>query len=104
MLGTIGSSADSRCNISTGNDGVTNTLNGPIVVGGGGAVQFITGASSELDINGSVSAPDFTGKLSLRGTGVGHVYGTINLPSANHVSTTDAGTVDNSFYREFMDQ
>ena len=91
MLGTT-DIPDNRCNINTGGDGLTNTLNGPLVVGGSGSIQFIT-AAGELDINTSVSAPDFTGKYVFRGGGVIHIYGTINLPSANHISTTDTPLV-----------
>ena len=91
MLGTT-ASPDSRCSLNTGGDGLTNIVNGPIVVGGDGTVQFLTG-SGESDINGSCSGPGFTGAVLLRGTsGVGHFYGTINVPSAGHVSKTDNGT------------
>ena len=94
LLGTT-DVPDARCNLGTGNDATTNVVNGPIVVGGAGTsgtIQFITVINSELDINGSISQPDYAGRLNLRGTGVGHIYGTINLPSANHISTTDGGT------------
>ena len=92
LLGTT-DVPDARCNLQTGNDGATNFLNAAVTFNGGsGAIQIITGTGSELDVNSSISDPAFTGKVILRGTGIGHIYGTINLPAANHISTTDAGT------------
>ena len=89
LLGTT-ASPDVRCSLNTGNDSLTNIVNGPIVVGGSGVVPFLT-ANSELDINGLVSGPAFTGSVLLRGTtGVGHVYGTVNL-SSGAVNKTDSG-------------
>ena len=89
LLGTT-ASPDVRCSLNTGSDSSTNILNGPIVVGSSGTIPFLT-ANSELDINGSVSGPAFTGSVLLRGTtGVGHVYGAVNLPSGA-VNKTDSG-------------
>jgi autotransporter-associated beta strand protein len=93
-LSLLGSTAspDSRCTLNTGNDGLTNIVNGPIVLAGDGTIQFLTGAG-ELDIDGTVSGPAFTGQLLLRGaSGVGHIYGAINLPNSTRFSKTDGGT------------
>src|SRR5262249_41384714 len=91
FLGTT-ASPDARCSLQTAGNRLTNVVNGSLVVSGNGTVNYFTGANSELDVNSSVSAPGFTGKLILRGTGVGQVFGNINLPNSDHVSTTDSGT------------
>jgi autotransporter-associated beta strand protein len=92
MLGTYNiSGTDLRCSLYTASG--TNAWNGPMVLGGSGLVGlFADAANAELDANGSVTGPAFTGKLTLRGTGGrGFVNGVLNLPIAQ-VNKTDNST------------
>jgi autotransporter-associated beta strand protein len=89
LLGTT-ASPDYRCSISSG--GGTNVLNGPLILGGDGTVQFNSdSAGGELDINTAlINSPGFVGKMILRGNFGGRVTSQINI--GGHVSKTDGGT------------
>jgi autotransporter-associated beta strand protein len=92
MLGTYNiSGTDLRCSLYTSSG--TNAWNGPIVLDGSGLVGlFADAANAELDANGSVTGPAFTGKLTLRGNGGrGSVNGVLNL-AGGQVNKTDNST------------
>jgi autotransporter-associated beta strand protein len=98
MLQTL-STPDIRCNLYTASG--TNGWNGAIILAGDGipggngsgiAALAADAANAELDINGSVSGPGYTGQLTLRGNdGRGFVNGVLNLP-LGQVNKTDNST------------
>ena len=83
----LGSSVapDNRCNLTT--TAGTNVWNGPLVYDGSGANSLITDGG-EFDVNGPITGPNFSGKVILRGGGVGYLNSVVNLPGG-HVSKTD---------------
>jgi autotransporter-associated beta strand protein len=92
MLGTYNQlGTDLRCSLYTSSG--TNAWNGPIVLGGSGlAGLWADAANAELDANGPVTGPAFTGKFTLRGTGGrGLLAGVVNLPSGQ-VNKTESST------------
>lgn len=92
MLGTYNQpGTDLRCSLYT--SAGTNAWNSSMVLDGSGlAGLFADAANAELDVNGPVTGPAFTGKLTLRGNGGrGFVNGVLNLPSGQ-VNKTDNST------------
>ncbi len=92
-LGTD-SASNKRCNL-LGNPG-TNSLNGPILCSGNYAIQLNGSGVGEFVVAGAISVDPgdpnqfVGGQLLLRGTGVGKLSGTVNLPSS-FVNKVDAG-------------
>ncbi|HXU75357.1 MAG TPA: autotransporter-associated beta strand repeat-containing protein [Methylomirabilota bacterium] len=71
--------------------GGTNVLNGPIILGGDGTIQFNVDGTSELDVNTPViNSPDFVGKFILRGNSRGVLNSVVNI--GGHLSKTDGST------------
>ena len=92
MLGTYNQpGTDLRCSLYTSSG--TNAWNGPIILDGSGLIGlFADAANAELDANGLVTGPAFTGKFTLRGTGGrGFINGVVNLP-AGQVNKTESST------------
>jgi autotransporter-associated beta strand protein len=91
-LWMLGTTAGYRCNFYTASG--TNAWNGPVILGfGDGIIAFAAdAANAELDVNGPVIGTNYTGQLTLRGTGGrGFVNGVLNL-AGGQVNKTDNST------------
>jgi autotransporter-associated beta strand protein len=84
FLGTT-ASPDFRCSFNTTD--ATNVLNSPMFMSGDGVVQFSADGTSEIDVNGPINSPAYTGKFILRGNSKGVVNSQIT--TGGHVSKTD---------------
>ena len=72
-------------------DSGTNVWNGPLLVVGNNTINFAQNAGAQLDVNGPVIGPDYTGRVTLRGGGLGIVRGTIAMPNGI-LAKTDGAT------------